>query len=178
MSFIKSFVTKHVLAAASAPPAGMEAVAVFFYGQAPALADISALAPEADVALTTSEGKTRIAVVWPEANMTITIDPAWDKAAQMAGMRNWTERFPARVKQLVEVQALIASFDQVSACFGTVSKPALDAKTLALLQALIANGGGFFFSRNSFYGADGLRITGYDDDPVWLGGFNKELAAS
>src|ERR1043165_4333628 len=86
MSFLKSFVAKHVMAAASAPPIGMDAVAVFFYGQAPALAEISSLAPDADVSVSSKDSKTRIAIAWPDVNLTITLDAAWDKQAQMVGM--------------------------------------------------------------------------------------------
>lgn len=171
MSFIKAFVSKHINAAAARRPTDLEAVAVFFYGQSPDAARIAELAPGAEVSASTADGKTRITAAWPDVSTTITIDPAWDKAAQMEGMRGWTERFPAKIKALAEVQALIASFDTVTACYGSVSKPGLDAdnKAMNLLRALLADGGGFFFSRNSFYDTDGLRITGFNEDPVWLG---------
>lgn len=171
MSFIKAFVTKHIHAAAATRPAGQEAVAVFFYGPAPTLGEISALAADAEVS-TESEGhKTRINIAWPDVSTTITIDQSWDKTLQMQGLRGWTDRFPAKVKALEEVKALLDSFDHVTACYGTVSKPGLDAdnKVMNLLRALHGTEGGFFFSRNSFYGTDSLRITGFDEDPVWLG---------
>src|SRR5690606_20692625 len=93
----------------------------------------------------------------------------------MEGMRGWAERFPQRVRDMEEVKALIASFENVNACYGTVSRPGLDVdnKVVNLLKAMLgdqeSSGGGFFFSRNSFYGIDGLRITGFSEDPVWLG---------
>lgn len=171
MSFIKAFVTKHIHAAAAARPAGQEAVAVFFYGTAPGLAEITALAGTAEVSSETDGSKTRITVRWPDVSTVITIDSAWDKAAQMQGMRGWTDRFPAKVKALEKVQAMIASFDSVTACYGTVSKPGLDAdnKVMDFFRALLGSAGGFFFSGNSFYGVDGMRITGIDEDPNWLG---------
>lgn len=171
MSFIKAFVSKHINAAAARHPTDQEAVAVFFYGQSPDIARISELAAGAEISTSTADGKTRITAVWPDVSTTITIDPGWDKAAQMEGMRGWTDRFPPKIKALAEVQALIASFDTVTACYGSVSKPGLDAdnKAMNLLRALQADGGGFFFSRNSFYDTDGLRITGFNEDPVWLG---------
>lgn len=171
MSFLKSLVTKHIHAAAAARPQDQEAVAVFFYGAPPAPGSLAALAANAEVTTVQEEGKTRISVVWPDVTTTITIDPAWDKAVQMQGMRGWTDRFPAKVKALDDVKALIESFDTVTACYGTVSKPGLDAdgKVINLFRAMLGDGGGFFFSRNSFYGTDGLRITGFDEDPVWLG---------
>lgn len=171
MSFIKAFVSKHINAAAAQRPTGQEAVAVFFYGQAPDAARIAALAAGADVSTSTEAGKTRITIAWPDVSTTITIDPGWDKVAQMEGMRGWAERFPAKVRALDDVKALLDSFDRVEACYGSVSRPGLDAgnKAMTLLKALLAEGGGFFFSRNSFYDTDGLRITGFNEDPVWLG---------
>jgi hypothetical protein len=171
MSFLKSHDTRHIHAAAAAHPSGQEAVAVFFYGSAPDAGRIAELAADASVSVEHADAKTRIAVVWPDVSLTITIDPSWDRATQMQGMRGWAERFPARVRALEDVKALIDSFDRVSACYGTVSKPGLDAenKVVGLLKALLGESGGFFFSRNSFYGADGLRITGFDEDPAWLG---------
>lgn len=171
MSFLKSLVTRHIHAAAASRPTGQEAIAVFFYGTPPDAAQIAALAIGADTEVAEDEGKTRIHVRWPDVSLHITIDPSWDKATQMQGMRAWTGRFPAKVRALEDVRRLIESFDTVAACYGSVSKPGLDAdnKAVALLQALIADGGGFFFSRNSFYGPDRLRITGFDEDPVWLG---------
>lgn len=171
MSFIKSFVAKHIQAAASFHPPGQEAVAVLFYGPPPTPALIAALAPDAEVSSQESGGKIRIRIAWPTASTVITIDPNWDKAMQMQGMRDWAERFPKHVRELAEVKALIESFEQVQGCYGTVSKPGFDAddKVVGLLQALLAEGGGFFFSRNSFYGADRIRITGFDEDPPWLG---------
>ena len=157
----------------------MEAVALFFYGAAPDLARISALAGDAAVSTETEGSKTRITITWPDVSTVITIDSAWDKATQMEGMRGWTDRFPAKVRALDEVKALVESFDRVQACYGTVSKPGLDAdnKVMNLLRAMQDDAGGFFFSRNSFYGIDGLRITGFDEDPVWLGTPPAESAA-
>jgi hypothetical protein len=173
MSFIKAFVTKHIQSVTAARPSGQEAVAIFFYGDPPDTARITELAveAEAEVSVGNDEGKTRIALAWPDVSTVITIDPSWDKAIQMQGMRGWTDRFPAKVRELDEVQALIESFDRVTACYGSISKPGLDDgnKVMSLLKALQGNGGGFFFSRNSFYGTDGLRITGFDEDPAWLG---------
>jgi hypothetical protein len=174
MSFIKAFVSKHIQAAVSTPPNGMESVALFFYGAAPTHEAIAALASGAEVSSTHTDGKTRITVAWPDVNTVITIDPSWDKVTQMEGMRGWAERFPQRVRELEEVKALIASFETVNACYGTVSRPGLDTdnKVINLLKAMLGepeSGGGFFFSRNSFYGLDGLRITGFNEDPVWLG---------
>ena len=171
MSFLKAFVTKHIHAAAAAHPSGQEAVAVFFYGAPPDVDRIKALAHEATVSVGVDKDKTRIHIVWPDVTTTITIDPDWDKITQMQGMRNWTDRFPAKVRAMDEVKALIDSFGNVEACYGSVSKPGLDAgdKAINLLKALLGERGGFFFSRNSFYGTDGLRITGFDEDPMWLG---------
>jgi hypothetical protein len=171
MSLFKAFFTKHTHAAAATRPSGQEAVAVFFYGAAPDLETITALVENAAVSVSDVDGKTRISITWPDVSTTITIDPAWDKIAQMQGLRGWAERFPARVRELEEVKALIGSFDNVAACYGTISKPGLDAndKVVTLLQAMLGEQGGFFFSRNSFYGADRLRITGFDEDPAWLG---------
>ena len=171
MSLFKAFFTKHTYAATAAHPTGQEAVALFFYGAAPDVAAITALATDADVAVSNAGGKTRVTVTWDDVSTVITIDPAWNKAEQMPGMRGWAERFPARVRALEKVQALIASFDAVNACYGTISKPGLDAdcKVLRLLQAMAGSEGGFLFSRNSFYAMDGVRITGFDEDKPWLG---------
>ena len=171
MSLFKAFFTKHTHAAAASRPSGQEAVAVFFYGTVPDITAINALAADATVSVGDSGGKTRITIAWPDVSTTITIDPGWNKAEQMQGMRGWAERFPARVRALDEVKALIASFDNVTACYGTVSKPGLDAdnKVVSLLLAMLGEQGGFFFSRNSFYGTDRVRITGFDEDPAWLG---------
>lgn len=171
MSFLKSLVSRHIQAASAMRPTGQESCAIFFYGAAPDRDRIAALALGAETSSTVADGKTRITVAWPDVSIVITIDPSWDRTAQMRGMRGWAERFPAHVRALAEVQALVASFDSVQACYGTVCKPGLDAdnKVVGLLKALVGDGGGFFFSRNSFYGVDGLRITGFDEDPAWLG---------
>jgi hypothetical protein len=171
MSLFKAFFTKHTYAATAAHPTGQEAVALFFYGAAPDVATITALAPDAKIAVNNAGGKTRITVSWDDVSTVITIDPSWNKTEQMQGMRGWTERFPARVRALDEVKALIASFDNVCACYGTVSKPGLDAdhKVFTLLRAMGGSAGGFLFSRNSFYDMAGLRITGVDEDKPWLG---------
>ncbi|HTJ97156.1 MAG TPA: hypothetical protein VL381_06780 [Rhodocyclaceae bacterium] len=168
---LKAFINKSIQEVSSRPPPGITAVAVFFYGPPPALADISALAVGADVAVKNEDGKTRIHVTWSDVNTIITIDPNWDKAQQMEGMRGWVERFPQHVRALPDVAKMIESFDDVSACYGTVSKPGLDVdnKVVNLLKALLGSDGGFFFSRNSFYGTDALRITGFSEDPMWLG---------
>ncbi|HTH94132.1 MAG TPA: hypothetical protein VL550_02780 [Rhodocyclaceae bacterium] len=168
MSFLKSFVTRHIHAAAATQPTGQEAVAVFFYGPTPEIARISSLAAPADCDITDVDGKTRITLRWASAETVITIDPTWDRQTQMQGMRGWTERFPKHVRELEGVRALVTSFDTVTACYGTISKPALTAEGLKFLLQLTGDAGGFFFSRNSFYDLDGLRITGFDEDPVWL----------
>src|SRR5262245_56384365 len=170
VSFLKSFVSKHIHAAAAMRPTGQEAVAIFFYGQAPTPEDIVALATGTETSVTASEGKTRIAVTWGDASLNINIDPGWDKTVQMAGMRGWTERFPQRIRELPHVRAFVETFDKVNYCYGTVAQPALNASALSLLKEILRKGGGgFFFSRNSFYDADGSQITGFDDDPIHLG---------
>ena len=116
MSFIKSFVSKHIHAAAASRPTGMEAIAVFFYGNTPAPESITTVAREAHGAaadISNEDDKTRVKLVWPDVHTVITIDPTWNKVAQMHGMRGWTERFPAKVRELTEVRALIDSFDDV-----------------------------------------------------------------
>ncbi|HEY1182288.1 MAG TPA: hypothetical protein VGE56_08295, partial [Rhodocyclaceae bacterium] len=115
MSFLKSLVTKHIHAAAAARPQGQEAVAVFFYGEPPAPESLPGLVADAEVSTVQEDCKTRISITWSDVTATITIDPAWDKATQMQGMRGWTDRFPAKVKVLDDVKALIESFDTVTA---------------------------------------------------------------
>lgn len=168
MSFLKSFITRHVHAAAATRPTGQEAVAVFFYGAAPDISGIVGLASPAEADISHGENKTRITLRWADAETVITIDSTWDRHTQMQGMRGWTERFPRHVRELEGVKALVDSFDKVTACYGTISKPALNADVLSLLHAMAGEAGGFLFSRNSFYDLDGLRITGFDEDPTWL----------
>src|SRR4030095_5694283 len=102
MSRFKAFITKSVQDVNSRPPSGMVAIAIFFYGPPPSVADIRTLIVGADVAVNNEEGKTRITVTWPDVNTIITIDPSWDKAQQMEGMRGWVERFPKHVRVLPE----------------------------------------------------------------------------
>ena len=179
MSLIKRFVTRHIHAAAAQRPQGQESAAVFFYGPPPSVETMAAWA--GDIAATATvrqeERKTRLTLEWPDASLLITLDPDWDKTAQMTGLSKWAERFPARVRALPKVVALLASFAQVTACFGMVCKPGFAANTALsdLLLRLPGSESGFFFSGNSFYAADRSQITGLDDDPLWLGRPTSEM---
>lgn len=171
MSLLKSFFTRQIKAANELRPAGQEAVALFFYGIAPSLDAIAARFPDAKAERRDAPGKERLHLSWGEVSLTITVDLGWDRSQQLTGLRGWMERFPARVRAQARVIELMQSLDRVTACYGTISIPGLETHPgpMNVLKQLLSEGGGFFFSRNSFYDAQGASITGFDEDPVWLG---------
>ncbi len=158
-----------------------EAVAVFFYGPPPDGARIQALATDASSVRRTDDGpRARVTVSWPDVIVTFTMDPAWPRDVQLAGIRGWIDRFPADETRSPQVKRFLADLDGVTTCWGTVVAPALDADGTAvrLLSGLMGPAGGFFFSSGqAFYGADGARIIGLPGAPPELARATREAPA-
>lgn len=144
---------------------------IFFYGRAPAPAQIEAAAPGAKV-ITTQDGRfTTTTILWPDVTLIITVNPDWDREIQLSGMKGWLENFPAAETGTPAVKAFVQNLNRTTTSYGSMIRPGYDAegKVAATLLRLIQPDGGFFFSHQSFYDAKGQRIVGLPDDPPKLG---------
>jgi hypothetical protein len=158
------------LLAFTAPARGQDSAGVFFYGPAPTVDAIQRLAPEATTSIERDEGTTRLTVSWPEVSIVINIDPNWPRDLQLAGIRGLLAGFSAREKKKPAVVDFLERLERTTTCYGVVIEPAYDreGKALGLMKRLLAPTGGFLFTYQSFYDADGRRITGLQDDPERL----------
>lgn len=172
-SFSRSFaLVAGLLALCLAGPAFADDNAgVFFRGPPPTQAQITALAEGAEVTSAPDGNRTRIRVSWPGVSLILTIDPSWPRDLQLAGMRGWISRFPANEQAKPEVQAFLAALNDTTTCYGTVISPGYDAggKVAGFLQRLLGTQGGFFFTHQSFYDAQGKWILGSATDPAVMG---------
>jgi len=151
---------------------GEDNVGIFFQGPPPAAGQVAALAPGAAVTVAADGPDTRVTVAWPDVTLSITIDPAWPRQAQLAGIRGWLGRFPPDAIGTPRAKAFLADLDQVTTCWGSVASPGLDAggKVARLLRALVKGPGGFFFtSAQAFYDASGQHVVGLPGAPPELG---------
>jgi hypothetical protein len=141
--------------------------ALYFYGAPPSVDTIRQLAAGASTQVDTETGATRVTISWPDVTLTLHIDPNWDRDVQLSGMRGWLMDFPARELKKPAVASFLANLDRTTATYGTVIEPAYDreGKVVALLKKLVAPSGGYFFSYQSFYSAQGRRIIGLEGDP-------------
>jgi hypothetical protein len=145
---------------------------LFFYGPAPSVEAVDTLA-KAQGATVSSEkdgAMTRLTVAWPDVSVMINIDATWQRDEQLSGIRGLLADFPARERNRSEVKQLLANLDRTTTCYGAVIDPGYDRerRVSAFLKALVAPTGGFLFTYQSFYSADGKRITGLQDDPATL----------
>jgi hypothetical protein len=170
MKFFKS-IAAQLSRNETALPEIQDSAGLFFFGTAPSTAQIAELAQPAQVSTRIENGnRTRIDIAWPDVALTITIDPDWDKDYQLSGMRGWLGLFK-QPEELEIAQKLATTLEKTSICYGSVVKPAFDTqgKALGLLKALLGQSGGCFFSRQSFYDAQGIRIIGRPGNPAILG---------
>jgi hypothetical protein len=143
---------------------------IFFFGPPPTVEAIQKLAPDATTQVENHEGATRLTLSWPDVSITINIDPNWPRDLQLSGIRSLIDGFPAREKRKAAVVELLRQLDHTTTCYGSVIEPAYDrdGKVIGLLRRLLAPTGGFLFTHQSFYDAQGRRITGLQEDPEWL----------
>lgn len=144
---------------------------IFFHGTPPTPAQVAALAEGAKVKTSTEGAVTRIVVEWPDASLTINIDPDWNRDVQLSGIRGWVSRFPDDERSSEAVVSFLAELDRTTTAYGSIIAPGYDeeGKVAALLRELLGTSGGFFFSHQSFYSASGRRIIGLPGDPDVLG---------
>lgn len=143
---------------------------LFFYGPPPSVETITSLAGDAKVAAEREGAVTRVTVSWPDVSVIINIDADWHRDEQLSGIRGLLSTFPASERSQPDVKQLLANLDKTTTCYGSVIDPGYDkeGKVAAFLKKLVAPTGGFLFTFQSFYSADGRRITGLQDDPETL----------
>lgn len=143
---------------------------IFFYGAPPSTAQIASLASGAEVS-SAAEGKLiNVIVKWPDVSVTITINSTWNRDVQLSGIRGWLGQFPAVERDSKHVLSFLAQLNSTTTCYGSVISPGYDkaGKVATFLRQLLGSTGGFFFSQQSFYNANGVRITGIAGDPTTL----------
>lgn len=143
---------------------------IFFYGTPPSTAQIASLTSGAEVTTAAEGSLTNIIVSWPDVSVTITINPAWNREVQLSGIRGWLDQFPAVERDSKPVTSFLAQLNSTITCYGSVISPGYDkaGKVATFLKQLLGSTGGFFFSHQSFYNANGVRITGLAGDPATL----------
>lgn len=144
---------------------------IFFYGTPPGIEAIRALAEGAEVSSREEAGIPSITIRWPDVTLDINPNPAWDRAFQLPGIRGWIGQFSLRDRRPAAVKTLIAQLDRTSACYGAFIAPGFDksGKAAGLLKALLGTEGGYLFTRQAFYSADGTRIIGMAGAPAAFG---------
>lgn len=144
---------------------------IFFYGKPPSPDRVAGLAAEANVTTVANDNLTNIIVKWPDASVTITIDPTWNREIQLSGIRGWLSQFPEEERNSKPVTSFLSVLDSTTTCYGSAISPGYDkaGKIATLLKQLLGSEGGFIFSHQSFYNANGVRITGLAGDPAFLG---------
>ena len=140
---------------------------IYFFGPPPSSAQVAALAEDALAVESIDGDKTRVSIAWADVTMAVNIDPRWNRAGQLRGIRTWLASFPESERQSAIVQDFLANLDMVTTCYGSVITPAYDedGKVVKFLKAMIRPSGGFIFTRQSFYSATGVRIAGLEGDP-------------
>ena len=144
---------------------------VYFYGTPSTVQQITAFADRAEV-MTAMDGiKTKVSIRWPDVALSITIDPQWNREIQLSGIRGWIDRFPDQEKHSSAVKNFLTRLDKTVTCYGVVIMPGYDhqGKAVKLLKNILGKSGGFFFSHQSFYDLQGIRIIGLPEDPNKLG---------
>jgi hypothetical protein len=144
---------------------------IFFYGTPPSPVEIVALANGAKVSTQSSDNMTTVVVEWPSVSVTVNINPNWNRSVQLSGIRGWLGQFPENERTSSAVVSFLGALDRTTTCYGSTISPAFDkeGKAAAFLRGLLGTSGGFFFSHQSFYSADGKRIAGLSGDPSILG---------
>lgn len=143
---------------------------LFFYGPPPSVETLTSLAKDARVDVERDGAVTRVTVTWPDVSVLLHMDANWPRDEQLAGIRSLLATFPAAERNRPEVKQLLANLDRTTTCYGSVIDPGYDrdGKVVAFLKQLVAPTGGFLFTFQSFYAADGSRITGLEEDPEFL----------
>jgi hypothetical protein len=143
---------------------------LFFYGPPPSVETITSLAGDAKVETERDGAVTRVTVSWSEVSVILHIDADWPRDEQLSGIRGLLAGLPALERKRPDVKQLLANLDKTTTCYGSVIDPGYDREgnVVAFLKKLVAPTGGFLFTFQSFYSADGRRITGLQDDPEFL----------
>lgn len=143
---------------------------IYFYGPPPSVDQIRKLAADAKTSVETQAGMTSVIIAWPDVTLTLSIDPKWERDVQLSGMRGWLADFPSRELKKPLAATFLSNLDRTTTSYGSVIEPAYDrqGKVAGFLKKLIAPTGGYFFSYQSFYTAEGKRIIGLDGDPEEL----------
>lgn len=143
---------------------------LFFYGPPPTVETITRLAGEATVTSNLVESVTRVTVAWPDVTLIIHIDPVWRRDEALASIRDTLAELPAREQHKPAVREFLANLERTQVCLGSLIDPGYDreGRVAAFLTRLIATTGGYLFTYQSFYSADGKRIAGVAGDPELL----------
>jgi hypothetical protein len=143
---------------------------LYFYGPPPSVDDIVKVAGEASVSSTVVESVTRVTVAWPDVTVVIHIDTDWRRVEQLSSIRDALAELPRREQHKPAVREFLANLDRTTACWGSLIEPGYDreGRVAAFFTRLIGITGGFLSVYQSFYSADGRRITGMEDDPEML----------
>ena len=144
---------------------------VYFYGVPPTPSAVVAAATDAQTSVVLDGDETTIVVTWPDASVTLTIDPTWDRERQLSGIRGWLNRFPPEELDHPAVALFLEELGGTTTCYGTVIRPAYDSGGKVgrfILRLLRAADGGFIFTHQSFYDHDGHRLIGSPGDPARL----------
>ena len=144
-----------------------------FYGPPPTAAQITKLAAatDGDVSTATQSKVTYINVKWPDVSLSITVDPTVDRQELIYGARTWVSGLPAKDRSSKLVAPFLADLDRLSLCYGSVVTPDFDkeGKVVALLKKIVTPTGGYFFTHQTFYTIEGVRIVGVEGAPSKLG---------
>jgi hypothetical protein len=147
-----------------------DSAALYFYGPAPTMADITQAAGDASVSTQNVESWTRVTVSWPELTLILHLDSEWRRDEQLSSIRQMLTELPAREQHKPAVRNFLADLDRTKACWGSLIDPGYDreGRVIAFYKRLVATTGGFLFTYQSFYSADGKRIAGVEGDPDTL----------
>ncbi len=143
---------------------------LFFYGSPPSVETITRLAGDATVTSNLVESVTRVTVAWPDVTIIIHIEGDSCRDEQLTSIRDMVAELPAREQHKPAVREFLAHLDRTTVCVGSLIDPGFDreGRVAAFLTKLVSSTGGFLFTFQSFYTAEGRRITGQPGDPETL----------
>ncbi|HUQ10127.1 MAG TPA: hypothetical protein VM146_07400 [Steroidobacteraceae bacterium] len=147
-----------------------DSAALYFYGPAPTMDDITRAAGDASVTTNVVETWTRVTVAWPEVTVILHLDSEWRRDEQLSSIRQMLTELPAREQRKPAVKKFLADLDRTMACWGSLIDPGYDreGRVATFYKRLVATTGGFLFTYQSFYSGDGKRIAGMEGDPDTL----------
>jgi hypothetical protein len=150
--------------------AAQDNAGIYFYGPAPTVDSIGKLAAGASVTSRPDGAMTSVTVAWPEVTITLNMDPNWNREVQLSGIRGWLSEVAERDLKKPAVVLFLSNLDRTTTSLGSIIEPGYDrdGHAAAFLRKLVATTGGFLFTYQSFYSADGKRIVGLPGDPEEL----------